>query len=517
MIQGFQSFFLVLAIGIGFLGTLLAWHVYLAIRSKLNLRFYQRQGMKTHFSFFSGYYELFSKDHSENSKNSNLEYVKQLAKEHRKEGAVACNIRSRTNAYILIFDAVLIKDFVLQEEHFEKQMMVKLRPDVNFFGLFHQNGQEALNSRALFSKIFKYEGILSFVPQICLVIQHHFEEFNKEHGIEKGKALKINLDDLFRPIRRSITSLIIFGKPSLDHDSVEAELYDLMLRLFEANEKAKTSLLAKVAPDLSMKYLLTRESAEMYRLNKRQEEIFKRIFSENSTSTYKEDSIIERMLIHNKQVKDRQVSQEELLTPLDAAGHYNIFAFAGSDAAQNVIKMALCYMADKPHLKSFIDQINLEIFDASGKVLPDLIETNEKLELWTKEALRIHHPAPRLNARRATKDLKLGQFTIRKGDLVSILTPGLHYDENSFSDPETFKTDRFAKEKEKELKRNQYIPFSVGNRNCMGRNLGKLMVKIIITLFFRTYHLERPEGHEYYRDLKATAFCSNPVVEVSLK
>ena len=122
-----------------------------------------------------------------------------------------------------------------------------------------------------------------------------------------------------------------------------------------------------------------------------------------------------------------------------------------------------------------------------------------------------------MNMRVALNDVSLGKFNVRKGDSVALLLTALLFDESVFPDFDNFKLDRFNKESEKELPRYQYIPFSVGKRVCLGRHLGELMVKLLVTQFVRSYDFTKPADIQYKQVTLVTNNMVNPIVLAKLK
>ena len=111
----------------------------------------------------------------------------------------------------------------------------------------------------------------------------------------------------------------------------------------------------------------------------------------------------------------------------------------------------------------------------------------------------------------------LKDLHIRKGDIITVTLAGMFSMEKIFPDANTFKIDRFSKENEKNIPRYQYIPFYIGKRVCLGRHLGELMVKLLVSQFCRNYEFKRPEGVEYYILNMLLNGIENPEVEVRLK
>lgn len=94
------------------------------------------------------------------------------------------------------------------------------------------------------------------------------------------------------------------------------------------------------------------------------------------------------------------------------------------------------------------------------------------------EVLRLYPPAYALFLRRATRDVTMPGFTIRKGDLVQITPYALHRDPRWFPQPERFDPARFLGSDAAPPK--AYLPFGNGPRICIGQGFGMMEVCLVI-------------------------------------
>ena len=236
--------------------------------------------------------------------------------------------------------------------------------------------------------------------------------------------------------------------------------------------------------------------------------MIEKIIQRRSKISNLSDCVINKIIKHNREQPSDTISN------IDIAGTFNLFFFAGTDTSFNISMMSICEMADKPDLKQYMRSICSEIYQKDGITLNHILESNDKLSMWTKEALRLHSAIQRGLQRYAVKDLQLHDVTIRKGDRVSILFAGLNFDKKVFTVPDTFVTDRFSAEKEKILPKYQHIPFSIGRRNCVGKHLGEMMVKLLVTQFVRKFEFSKPAGLTYENKCDISTVTTNPIVRV---
>lgn len=94
------------------------------------------------------------------------------------------------------------------------------------------------------------------------------------------------------------------------------------------------------------------------------------------------------------------------------------------------------------------------------------------------EVLRLYPPAYALFLRRATCDVAMPGFNIRKGDLVQITPFALHRDPRWFTEPDRFDPDRFLAGEAALPK--AYVPFGNGPRICIGQGFGMMEVCLVV-------------------------------------
>lgn len=93
------------------------------------------------------------------------------------------------------------------------------------------------------------------------------------------------------------------------------------------------------------------------------------------------------------------------------------------------------------------------------------------------ETLRLYPVAYALFCRQAKTNMDLGDFSLKKGDLVQLLPYVTHRDDRWFEEPDKFKPDRFLVKEDWPLY--SYFPFGAGPRVCIGQSLG--MMEIMLT------------------------------------
>jgi len=89
----------------------------------------------------------------------------------------------------------------------------------------------------------------------------------------------------------------------------------------------------------------------------------------------------------------------------------------------------------------------------------------------------------------------LGPYTVPKGTEVLIFPYIIHRDERLFPDPLRFNPERWLSLKGAPETAG-WMPFSLGQRNCIGAQLAKLEIKLSLQALLTRYRFQAPEDPE---------------------
>jgi len=166
-----------------------------------------------------------------------------------------------------------------------------------------------------------------------------------------------------------------------------------------------------------------------------------------------------------KGFSDEQL-RDELLT---------VFA-AGHEATANTLIWAFYILGSLPQVKNKLLR-ELEPIATSKQINPAELQNMPYLDLFLKELLRQYPPIPSA-PRVALSDTRLGGFDIPKETKVFVSIFANHMHKKYWQEPEVFRPERFKLR----IARPAYMPFGMGERLCIGRNLALLEPSLIIPL-----------------------------------
>lgn len=172
------------------------------------------------------------------------------------------------------------------------------------------------------------------------------------------------------------------------------------------------------------------------------------------------------------------------------------YSFPGHDTTTAALSWTIFLIGSHPHVQQEIFEEQDAIFNGSDRpaTLSDLNEM-KYLERCIKEGLRLY-PAVTKVGRTLSEDIQLDEYKIPKGCMIGIHIFFLHRDERFFPDPEKFDPDRFLPENTIGRHPFAYIPFSAGNRNCIGQKFAMNEEKSVLSSIFRNYRVTSVDSRE---------------------
>jgi cytochrome P450 len=162
---------------------------------------------------------------------------------------------------------------------------------------------------------------------------------------------------------------------------------------------------------------------------------------------------------------------------------------AGHETTAMGLSFALWYLAAAPEAAA-------RIAGEAGTTRPATTEDVARLGAASaafKETLRLRPPLW-LFGREATRDITVGQWRVEKGEQV-LITPWLmHRDARWFSDPESFRPERWTSAFEDGLPRHVYLPFGGGLRTCAGLHFALMEGAVVLAEVCRRKTIARADA-----------------------
>ncbi|XP_043942736.1 cytochrome P450 2J2 [Protopterus annectens] len=167
---------------------------------------------------------------------------------------------------------------------------------------------------------------------------------------------------------------------------------------------------------------------------------------------------------------------------------------AGTETTSTTLHWGLLYMAVYPEIQ---EKVQAEIDKVVGHGREPRME--DKLNMPYTDAVlhelqRISNVLPISVPRCTNKDTMLGGYFLPKGTIVIPTLTSVLYATNEWETPYVFNPEHFLDENGKLKKRDSFVPFSIGKRNCIGEQLTKMELFLFFTSLLQKFTFQAPKG-----------------------
>lgn len=442
------------------------------IKPRLLLSFYKKQKILT---FESPSYEKLC-NYNLNFYGDSLYHQKTLL--HTADACKAYVLQYGKSVLLTVVDPNLKKDFFMNHsnkyEKYQPHFNV-VQPIIGHNNLLLKESSSWKTSRKLLSKVFNFEFIKKLAPLISELTSKYLQE---------NPNNEVNLLIYFEKLTLKIAMSIVLGTDTLeikyDGKNIDQYLYALIeetIRLHRTNSLNK--FLKKPA---FKKKTLKFESF----LAEKTSEKFKNLKNAEKSKNLKEiETVLEILSQENVELSDVLL---ELVTVMvaatDTTGHF-------------LTHICICLKKNKEIYQKLLAEIQ-ERFKNDDEISDfsyEKVQSLPYLEGVVQEILRIYSPIPDLFPRVAKVNHKLGDIMVKKGTIVNVSLMTSNNDEQIFQESYKIIPERWIKNDPKYFnlpENNPYyhLPFSSGERNCIGQHLAILEVKIVLIKFLLAKKLE---------------------------
>ncbi|XP_069380514.1 cytochrome P450 2K1-like [Paralichthys olivaceus] len=169
----------------------------------------------------------------------------------------------------------------------------------------------------------------------------------------------------------------------------------------------------------------------------------------------------------------------------------NMFT-AGTESTSSTLRYSLLIMAKYPEIQ---DRVQMELARVIGSRQPR-VEDRKNLpytEAVIHETQRVANGVPFI-VRSASKDFTCQDYLIKKGTPVVILLSSVLQDEDEWENTYSFNPGHFLDEEGNFRKRDAFLPFSAGSRNCIGEILARMELFLFFTSLLQHFRFTPPPG-----------------------
>eukprot|EP01095_Lingulamoeba_sp_RSL-Kostka_P006923 TRINITY_DN2197_c0_g1_i4.p1 TRINITY_DN2197_c0_g1~~TRINITY_DN2197_c0_g1_i4.p1 ORF type:complete len:496 (-),score=141.65 TRINITY_DN2197_c0_g1_i4:198-1685(-) len=193
-------------------------------------------------------------------------------------------------------------------------------------------------------------------------------------------------------------------------------------------------------------------------------------------------------------LKAKNEKGENIVTDNNIIEEYLTFLVAGHETSANMVAFCLLLLLkNEDKLKKVREEISSILGDDPVDEIPfDSLSKFKYLDMCLNETLRCYSIAPATVRTTGNKPLQLKNYKIPPNQIVIISFYALHHQSDYFPEPEKFIPERFDKSSEYYVEKPiyAYIPFSIGSRNCIGKNFAKIEGKIMLIQLLHNFDFQ---------------------------
>lgn len=160
---------------------------------------------------------------------------------------------------------------------------------------------------------------------------------------------------------------------------------------------------------------------------------------------------------------------------------------AGHETTAATLSFAFELLAKNPRCLETLDREFATLPESTMK-LSDLSRLDYTQQVFS-EAMRLY-PAAWAIGRESTEDIEFQDFRFKKGSTFICAQYLMHRHPKYWTEPESFRPERFAAEESKGRHPFAYFPFGAGQRSCIGSNLARLEAQVILSTLLRHFKME---------------------------
>ncbi|KAF2366292.1 Cytochrome P450 [Trinorchestia longiramus] len=168
---------------------------------------------------------------------------------------------------------------------------------------------------------------------------------------------------------------------------------------------------------------------------------------------------------------------------------------AGSETTSTTLRWMIVYMAIYPEIQTKVQEALDAVVPRSR--LPSLTDRSQLpyVDAVLLEVLRLSSIVPTGVPHRATADVAFEGYTIPKDTIVVGCSKHCHRNSSHWELSDKFHPEHFLNEDGNLAGKNDnFLPFSVGRRQCLGESLARMQLYFFGTAILQNFRIEPPKG-----------------------
>lgn len=321
-------------------------------------------------------------------------------------------------------------------------------------GLLTNEGDHWLKQRRLAQPAFHKKTLVNFEKDIQKICKGYLNKISSE---------TMDVHPWFMEMTVEIISQLMFS--TTVKENTEQIGKSLELAIAESYRRLQTLIPSPL-------WLPTPKNRAYAKARKNLTALVKQIIDDRKKSPVKKEDLLQ-MLLDARYEDGSAMSEQQLIDEV-----MTIF-LAGHETTANALSWAVYLLGKNEQIQS---EIRLKL--DNEKVLDHLIN----------ETLRLYPPAWGIG-RTAIENDEFKDVKIQKGDNVVVCIYALHRNPEFWNNPNEFDPDRWCNPDLLKNK-NQFIPFGLGPRFCIGNNFALMEMRIILKAILSNYKIKIEQGFQ---------------------
>ncbi len=323
--------------------------------------------------------------------------------------------------------------------------------------------------RTLMQPAFHRHALKGLTAAMVDVGQRHFDALLARHG---GGRFTVDAHREMVKLTLDVVTVALFGRELLGAADLSYEALGASLEL--VSEKGNGLILPEWVP--------TPANRKFHRTMAEVEGAIFRIIAAGRKRPPGDGTLLS-MLIHSVDAATGQpLTDRELRDEI-----FTMFV-AGHETTALTLTWLFTLLHDRPDV---LTAMRREVDTVLGTRDPgfDDYPALTYLRQVVDETLRLRGPVA-MNARDVVADDEVLGFKVRAGDVVMPYFYGAHRHRDFWADPERFDPSRFSPERAEKRHLWAYVPFSAGQRQCIGNTFSLVETVMLLALMLRRFDVD---------------------------